>query len=989
MLSIGLIKSAAQAAHYYDKDDYYLPIDRTAAEHSENSQEAGRTNQEQDNAAVRATQIEAVADSDDAQRVDSRQTQASGAGVPSPPAERGATAGGEWYGRGAEALGLQQLQRDDFTRLLQGQLPTGELLGKQTPEGRQHTPGWDLTFSAPKSVSIMIEVGGDTRLLDAHHAAVKDALGWLEKNAVGTRVKRDGATDFVRTDSLVAALVTHHTSRNQEPNTHTHAVVMNMTQRSDGAWRSLHSKELFNYKMAAGQVYRSALAQRAVALGFEITASPLSGTFELSGVPQSLIAQFSTRRQEVLAKLETWGKDDAESAARAALVTRERKRPEDLAHLREVWREQLTQQERDSLSSKPTNSRENPPQAEPVTVSEALKDSIRRAGEREAVFTHADLVRYALMPVMGVATAAAVEREIGAQAQSRSLQDVSEAGRRLWTTARATQQERLAVRTPLRAQSSRKPIATPQDIQRSGVLKPLTEGQRAAATLILTNRDQFVGVEGRPGTGKTTLVKAVKAVAASRGYKLIGMAQNANAAKQLATDAGIEASTIHRHMRNIAADLAAVQKGRLFGGTLARWRHSKDLWIVDESSQLPNALARRLVRSAEILGARVAFIGDTKQLPAIEAGKPFALQLGAGMAKAEMNEVLRQRDPADVAIVNLARAGEVAEAIARLSSRTHENPDVRGRLTAIVSDWARRTEKGGPAPLIVTATNRTRRTLNEGVRDVLRGRGELRGELPSQMLEKVSGYAYEKQHAEFYKPGYLVYFPHAAPSLGVRRGEYREVAAVDRDANSVTLVGGRDGRSVVSWNPKTQAVRGKSNVTVFERIGTTVAPGETIRWGHNDRSIGLVNGDLLTVTAVEKGAMTVRDQGGRESTIDTTKPRGMHWSHAYASTIYSSQGRTAGSVLAHLESGERELLSQKAFLVALSRHRDEISVYTDSVERLVGSVVRNIGDKTSALEAHRKHGGAGRNARGSSGAARERDEGGDLQRAERRPERSL
>ncbi len=125
--------------------------------------------------------------------------------------------GERWAGRGAEQLGLQgSVDKDVFTRLLEGRLPDGADLSRMQDGSNKHRPGYDLTFSAPKSVSMMAMLGGDKRLIDAHNQAVDFAVRQVEALA-STRVMTDGQSETVLTGNLVMALFNHDTSRDQEP----------------------------------------------------------------------------------------------------------------------------------------------------------------------------------------------------------------------------------------------------------------------------------------------------------------------------------------------------------------------------------------------------------------------------------------------------------------------------------------------------------------------------------------------------------------------------------------------------------------------------------------------------------------------------------------------------------------------------------------------------------------------------------------------------
>ncbi|HCN4616177.1 TPA: conjugative relaxase [Escherichia coli] len=177
--------------------------------------------------------------------------------------------GERWAGRGAEQLGLQgSVDKDVFTRLLEGRLPDGADLSRMQDGSNKHRPGYDLTFSAPKSVSMMAMLGGDKRLIDAHNQAVDFAVRQVEALA-STRVMTDGQSETVLTGNLVMALFNHDTSRDQEPQLHTHAVVANVTQHN-GEWKTLSSDKVGKPDrevMNAERLFSTARELRDVAAG--------------------------------------------------------------------------------------------------------------------------------------------------------------------------------------------------------------------------------------------------------------------------------------------------------------------------------------------------------------------------------------------------------------------------------------------------------------------------------------------------------------------------------------------------------------------------------------------------------------------------------------------------------------------------------------------------------------------------------------------------
>ena len=290
MLSIGAVASAAQGASYYEKDGYYAKDD---------------------------------------------------------PEHREASA---WFGKGAEALGLSgPVDPDTFRAVLEGKVPdgSGTELGRRGRDGEiTHRPGRDLTFSAPKSVSIAALIGGDGRIIDVHDRAVKAALAWTEKNAVETRMQDPETGRMVRTggQKMVIATFRHDTSRNLDPALHTHSVLANMVQGEDGKWRTMANEKLYHSKMLLGAIYRNELAAGLTRLGYDIEKTHADGRFEIAGVSREAIRAFSTRRAEIEAAMAERGLGDTADhprhAERAALMTRAIKREVDRDELRRVWQRQ-------------------------------------------------------------------------------------------------------------------------------------------------------------------------------------------------------------------------------------------------------------------------------------------------------------------------------------------------------------------------------------------------------------------------------------------------------------------------------------------------------------------------------------------------------------------------------------------------------------------------------------------------------------------------
>ena len=243
---------------------------------------------------------------------------------------------GEWVGKGAEILGLDgRVDAKQFEAILKGLLPDGSRVGS---EGRDHRAGTDLTFSMPKSWSLIALVGGDNRIIDAYRDAVKETLHWAEKNLAETRMDVKGREKVVHTGNLVVGLFQHDTNRNQEPNAHFHAVVANVTQGPDGKGRALRNDKLWAHNTLLNAMTMARFRLSVEKLGYEISEQSKHGNFEAAGVSKEQRDAFSTRRAEVLAQLARMDTKGPGATDAATLMTRAAKVTiEDRAALGRSW----------------------------------------------------------------------------------------------------------------------------------------------------------------------------------------------------------------------------------------------------------------------------------------------------------------------------------------------------------------------------------------------------------------------------------------------------------------------------------------------------------------------------------------------------------------------------------------------------------------------------------------------------------------------------
>ena len=978
MLSIGAIASAAQGASYYEKDGYYAKDD---------------------------------------------------------PEHRDASA---WFGKGAEALGLSgPVDADTFKAILEGKVPdgSGTELGKRGRDGEiTHRPGRDLTFSAPKSVSIAALVGGDGRIVGAHDRAVQATLAWVEKNAVETRMWDRETGRMVRAGDQKAVVATfrHDTSRNLDPQLHTHSVLANMVQGEDGKWRTMANEKLYDSKMLIGAIYRNELAAGLTRLGYDIEKTHADGRFEIAGVSREAIMAFSTRRAEIEAAMEMRGlgesADHPRHAERAALMTRATKRDIDRDELRHVWQRQaadlgldfggghgresgepptlpdrpvpdtaVTGREhpdtpepdapgttppdpatRDAPGQAPTPTLQADPSPDRGAAAEAVAWALAHLSEREAVFARADLLAAALAYAPGTLAVEAVEREVAELEKAGKLHAVSlPEARDSLATDRTVGEERETVALMRagegRGQAAMRRWAVQGQLSRGA----LTAGQKEAVGLILSAKDRVVGVQGYAGSGKTTMLDRARTLAEKKGWRMVGLAPSASAVKTLAAEAGIESQTL----QGFLARNAGVAAGRLTkkGAKEMRAAFAKTILVVDEGSLASTIQARDLLRIADALRIpRVVLVGDAKQLDAVDAGKPFAQLQAAGMQTAVMDEIMRQRDPALKEAVEASIKGDIGRAFGKLGANVAAVP--RGGIAAAVAErWLALAPEVREATGVMAPSHELRLGINGHIRGQLAREGRLHG--PAMDGERLVSKGYtnaEKALAGNYAKGDVVAFYRDYRRIGVAKGDERRVVGRDGKRGAVLLDDGKGG-SVV-WRPA-QIGGMKGGTEVYRSEGIELRAGDRIRWTRNDDGLGVVNSRAAEVLGVSNGRVAFRLEDGRRLELGRGDPQLRHLDHAWASTVHAFQGRTVDNVIAAIEARHPHLTTQKSFYVEISRARERAELVTDDASELRAQLQAVTGERIAALEGigemPREASGRAAEARGSHEKAAEADRTGE------------
>ena len=811
----------------------------------------------------------------------------------------------QWQGNGATQLGLTgDVDKQVFQQLLHGQTPDGKSLHSKRINPEKHRAATDYTFSAPKSVSIAALIQKDKRVIQAHDTAVKTALDVLENRYAQTRVRRGlGIREKVATCNVIAATFRHETSREQDPQLHTHCVVINATQMENGKWQSLSNEEVLNNQKLLGEIYQNELAYQLRSYGYEIEPNG-SGQFEVKGYEQPLLDLFSTRTQQIEQYIERWeeviketgGKPlNANQKKQATLATRLRKKSVPREVLLDGWHRAIASGE----VTLPTT-----PEAAPKELTNqaptAAVEGVNHASERESVFKREKAERFAL------------EHHLGEQSFAELQTAMTDAGllpaKNRYTTQTAIERELDTIAIMESGKGIGSAIAN--DAQTWQLLRQelsLTEGQRQAIEMTATMTDQFMAWQGVAGAGKTYSLKLVAQLAREQGYEVTGYAPSAQAANTLSEEANIESNTVARLLHS---DRNRDHKSS---------SQTQVMWIVDEAGLLSAKDAHQLLEKAQVQNARVILVGDIRQLSAVEAGNPFKSLQSAGIPTAYLEESRRQKTDALRAAVVCLNAGEQREGLDRLdkAGMVNEVIDSQERHRCIVNDYMRLSPNARKKMLILSGTNAERLALTADLRAALQAEGSLGPDMfTMRSMRSLDRTDAQLKYACAYSAGDVVVPVRDYRRYGLKKKAQYTVISRDIENNQVT-VRGPDG-SAISFDPLRCADK---KTYVVQEIA--IAPGDHLRWTRNDAARGVRNGQLATVEAVDaKGTATLSDASGETSTVDLSGQQ--YLDYALVSTTYGSQGKTADQVLVAVD----RTISKEGLYVAVSRAKQKLSLYT-------------------------------------------------------------
>ncbi|CAG9184045.1 MobF family relaxase [Cupriavidus respiraculi] len=929
---------------------------------------------------------------------------------------------GEWHGKGAGALGLAgAVEREAFARLLAGHLPDGSRIQTSfdASAGKKRM-ALDITLSAPKSVSMQALVAGDAAVVAAHDRAVAAVLERVEQLAQARRKER-GKSYRERTGNVVIATFRHEMSRAKDPQLHTHAVVLNMTQRADGAWRALSNEEIFRAKKALDGIYQAELAHGLQQLGYRIRVVDDRGNFELAHITRDQIEAFSARSARIEQALAERGKTRASASTREkqaiALSTRPRKAAGDREAVKAYWREashelgivygegrdgavvgsvaarvREAELERAGSGSAaaarhgvPAHLPPGPP--EPTLAYRVVRYAVRHLTEREAVVGEAELFAVALRRAVGRTGAEAVRAEIERWIEKGALIE----GPPTFTIAgdkdspKLTQAGWIAF---LKERYGRSAPSAASFVSGAIAKGSLVRQERRLTTPHALKREKAILAMERDGRGKLEPLvdRATLAAALATGTlgaeqrmavqtmigsqdRFVGIQGDAGTGK---TYAVTQAVALIRHATQVRQAYRAI--------AVAPYR--SQVAALKKEGMEAQTLASFLRSGHRAIDPRTVVVLD-------EAGVVGARQLEQAMRLVERAgaRMVMIGDPKQLGAIEAGKPFAQLQGAGMRTARISEiqrqaDPELRRAVERAAAGepgrslhHLREIREYADATARHSAIARDYVSLQEELRQatiIVAGTNAARRELNElvraslglagkgctfETLTRVDMTAAQRSSAVSYQAGMVVQPERNYPAQGLVRGELYRVREA-LDGNRLNVVC-PDG-SAATLDP-----RKLKQVSVYRLEKSELSVGDIVRINRNDAQNGLTLGDRRRVIGVEGGVVllgTIDGAGEDRRAMRLSAAKPLHLEHAYATTVHSAQGITCDRVLIALDTRSRTT-SFNLYYVAISRARHEARIYTDSRDQLPRAIAAEM-EKRAALDLRPPIGGKSGFARG-------------------------
>ena len=829
---------------------------------------------------------------------------------------------GEWSGELAKELGLTGLiikeSYQDFTNLISAK--------------ENKRSGFDITCSAPKSVSILHAAANkevQKLIEEAQREANFEAMQFAQQYITFRERTAKGRIHF-KNNGLAIASFQHFTNREEEPQLHTHNFILNQTKNSKGKIVSIDNRGIYQNQILIGQIYHQKLFQELKkSLGLNSRISNLQkDIFEIEGISEEAINAFSLRRKEVEKRAQELMKDkeflkkypnanEKEIYQIAALDSRKAKKAHDYNELKEIEeRHKQTLKEEFGLDQSTIKKlSQNSKEKETITKEELEEQACKLITENESTFSKEKLLSTAIKLNALHGFSSSLEQIKKSILNSQNIVKLDE---NIYTTKKILKIENEIKEKVIHSQAGHTPLASKEAIETH--LKKFTHctskklfdlalkgtkaiklDQAKMIREILTSQASINIIQGDAGTGKTFAIKVMKDIIEGESpnrYDFIGLAPTAQAAQNMENDSGIKSSTIHSFLNQAFED-----------------QNKEKIYIADEAGMIDSPLMYKLFNKIEENGGgKILLIGDKKQFQSIGAGGIFT-HLQDKIKISELTDKTRQKTVILQDIVKSIEDKNIVKALDLLKKDDLVKESLDASLIAKEYD---------SSTLILASTNHLKNEINKQIRANLNLVGT---EITTRQNEKIN--RYEKSNIHNYQTGQILFAQQQI--VGMKAGEEGRIVEVDPENHQIKI-------ELVSKEGEIKEVdidirQAGPQLQVFKEETRKIEVGEQIVFQKNDRMLGVANGTKGEVVALDKEG-NIQIQTSKFKTVKINLKNYNYFDYAYAITDYKAQGATAKNVVVAADS---RVATNNSFYVQMTRASESLKLYTDDVKSLTSN----------------------------------------------------
>lgn len=836
---------------------------------------------------------------------------------------------GYWYGKLVEKLGISgEVSREQFKSLTRNRHPvTGQ---KLKPRDKANARiGYDFTFNACKSASLIHAITKDKAILQAHHSAVQFAMREVEKN-MQTQAGQGQNKHYELTGNSLYGAFTHMTTRpveieNQgevihapDPHLHTHAVVQNLTfHERNNRYQAVEVSTIKKEGTYYESLYHSHFAELLQKAGYEIERK--GRFFEIAGIQRETLDKFSNRTQVIEELAEKRNITRADVKAKLGGWSRKQKEESSEIDLDSLWNNRLSEEEQKAIWG--AKNRTQNSEKQNVSAERQLSLALDHYLERKSAVPEKIVLARAISKGIGAYSAKEVEKAL---AYRSDIVKAKRGNSNIITTKEMIRLEEANLEFAIQGRNSQRPINP--DFKPSNAL--LNKDQLNAVNHVLSSKDKVILVGGDAGVGKTTLMQSVNEGLQAAGKKMIAIAPSADASRGQLRDKGFEnATTIADFLQN--EQLKEAYKNQVL--------------LVDEAAMVGTKDMNAIFQVSEASDMRVVLAGDYKQLQSIQAGDSMrAMEQKAQLPVARVKEIIRQRENPELKTAIKAMAdGEQLKAyhILEKQGAVHQIEDKQDREKAISKTFVKNL-RDKRSVMLVSPTHKEGQEISDQIRTEMKQEGLLQGEERKYQTQKALSWTEsEKQDAESYKRGMIVQFHKRTP-------EYRhgyQYAVLGKDEKGNVLIDRGQDKSALDLGTH-------AHFQVYEQKDLSLAQGDRIRITGNGKSIEekpFHNGQTDKVKGFDEHNNILLESG-------RTLPKDYgHFTHGYYRTAHAAQGRDAEVLLLSQSTQTIPAVNERTFYVSVSRGAKEAQIFTDDKAELK-KAIQKPSDRMDALDVARQ-----------------------------------